>query len=100
MDTCAGPVLGGILVLAAVNHQVFSAFSLLFAYGFGAALPLIALSYGGRKFSQRLLGLRRHSGILQKVGGIIVILTALFILLGWDIKIQLWLAPFFPTLPI
>lgn len=97
---CAGPVLGGILVLAAVNHQVFSAFSLLFAYGFGAALPLIALSYGGRKFSQRLLGLRRHSGILQKVGGIIVILTALFILLGWDIKIQLWLAPFFPTLPI
>jgi cytochrome c-type biogenesis protein len=97
---CAGPVLGGILVLAAVNHQAFSAFGLLLAYGFGAALPLMAISYGGRKFSQRLLGLRRHSEILQKVGGAIVIVTALFILLGWDVQIQLWLAPFFPALPI
>ncbi|WP_068819773.1 cytochrome c biogenesis CcdA family protein [Phormidesmis priestleyi] len=94
---CAGPVLGGILVLAAVNHQVMSAFGLLLAYGFGAALPLLAIAYGGRKLSHRLLGLRRHSVVLQKVGGAIVIVTALSILLGWDVQIQLWLAPFFPT---
>lgn len=97
---CAGPVLGGILVLAAVNHQVLSAFGLLLAYGFGAALPLIAIAYGGRNLSQRLLGLRRHSAVLQKVGGAIVIVTALFILLGWDVQIQLWLAPFFPAFSI
>jgi len=87
----------GILVLAAVNHQVMSAFGLLLAYGFGAALPLLAIAYGGRKLSHRLLGLRRHSVVLQKVGGAIVIVTALSILLGWDVQIQLWLAPFFPT---
>lgn len=96
---CAGPVLGGILVLAAVNHQIISAFGLLLAYGFGAALPLIAIAYGGR-ISQRVLGLRRHSAVLQKVGGAIVIVTALFILLGWDVQIQLWLAPYFPTFSI
>ncbi|MBW4442709.1 MAG: cytochrome c biogenesis CcdA family protein [Plectolyngbya sp. WJT66-NPBG17] len=79
---CAGPVLGGILVLAAVNHQVMGAFGLLLAYGFGAALPLIVIAYGGRKLSQRLLGLRRHSAVLQKIGGAIVLMTALFILLG------------------
>lgn len=97
---CAGPVLGAILVLSAVNHQALSAFGLLLAYGFGSALPLLAISYGGRNFSQRLLGLRRHSAVLQKVGGVIVIVTALFILLGWDVQIQLWLAPLFPALPI
>lgn len=97
---CAGPVLGGILVLAAVNHQVTSAFGLLLAYGFGAALPLIAIAYGGRNLTQRFLGLRRYSATLQKVGGVIVIVTALFILLGWDVQIQLWLAPFFPTFSI
>jgi cytochrome c-type biogenesis protein len=97
---CAGPVLGGILVLAAVNHQVMSAFGLLLAYGFGAALPLIALAYGGRKLTQQFLGLRRHSAVLQKVGGAIVVVTALFILLGWDVQIQLWLAPFFPAFSI
>ncbi len=97
---CAGPVLGGILVLAAVNHQMMSAFWLLLVYGFGAALPLLAIAYGGRKLSQRLLGLRHHSVALQKVGGAIVIVTALSILLGWDVQIQLWLAPFFPTFSI
>jgi len=93
---CAGPVLGGILVLAAVHHQVMSAFSLLLAYGLGAAIPLLVIAYGGRTLTQRLLGLRSHSLMLQKVGGIVVILSAIAISLGWDVQIQLWLAPFFP----
>jgi cytochrome c biogenesis protein CcdA len=97
---CAGPVLGGILVLAAVHHQVAGTFGLLLAYGFGAALPLLAIAYGGRKLTRRLLGLQRHSSMLQKIGGAIVILTALSMLLGWDVQIQLWLAPFFPSVSI
>jgi cytochrome c-type biogenesis protein len=97
---CAGPILGGILVLAAVKHQVLSAFGLLIAYGLGAALPLIALAYGGRQFSFILLGLRSHSVLLQKIGGAIVIMTAIAILLGWDVQIQLLLAPFFPPLTL
>ncbi|MDX2240005.1 MAG: cytochrome c biogenesis CcdA family protein [Leptolyngbyaceae cyanobacterium bins.302] len=94
---CAGPVLGGILILAAVNHEVTSAFVLLVAYGLGTAIPLLAIAYGGRTFSQRLLRLRTHSVMLQRVGGIIIISTAIAILLGWDVQVQLWLAPFFPN---
>jgi cytochrome c-type biogenesis protein len=94
---CAGPVLGGILVLAAVNHQVMSAFGLLLAYGLGAAMPLLAIAYGGRKLTQRLLKLRSHSMMLQKIGGLLVMGSAITILLGWDVQIQLWLAPFFPN---
>jgi len=97
---CAGPVLGGILVLAAVNHQVASAFGLLVAYGIGAAIPLLAIAYGGRAFSQRLLKLRAHSGMVQRVGGVVIVVTAIAILLGWDVQIQLWLAPFFPSLSL
>jgi cytochrome c biogenesis protein CcdA len=97
---CAGPVLGGILVLAAVNHNVASAFRLLVAYGIGASLPLLAIAYGGRTFSDRLLKLRAHSASLQRVGGAMILGTAIAILLGWDVQIQLWLAPFFPSLPL
>jgi cytochrome c-type biogenesis protein len=97
---CAGPVLGGILVLAAVNHNVISAFGLLVAYGVGAALPLLAIAYGGRAFSRRLLKLRSHSATIQRAGGVMIVVTAIAILLGWDVQIQLWLAPLFPSLPL
>ena len=97
---CAGPVLGGILVLAAVNHQVVGAFWLLVAYGIGAGLPLLAIAYGGRILSQRILNLRSHSAALQRVGGVAIVASAIAILLGWDVQIQLWLAPFFPTQPL
>ncbi|MEH2348597.1 MAG: cytochrome c biogenesis CcdA family protein [Nostoc sp.] len=97
---CAGPVLGGILVLAAVNHQVAGAFWLLVVYGIGAGLPLLAIAYGGRVLSKRILNVRPHSAVLQRVGGVAIAATAIAILLGWDVQIQLWLAPFFPTQPI
>jgi cytochrome c-type biogenesis protein len=96
---CAGPVLGGILTLAAVNHQFVGAFGLMIAYGVGAGLPLLAVAYGGKVISRRLFQLRSHSVPLQRVGGVIILATAIAILLGWDVQIQLWLAPFFPNLP-
>lgn len=97
---CAGPVLGSILVLAAVNQDVLSAFGLLVAYGLGAALPMLAIAYGGRRLGQRLLQIRTHSAVIQQIGGGLLIATAIAILLGWDVQIQLWLAPFFPRLPL
>lgn len=97
---CAGPVLGSILLLAAVEHDVAGAFVLLFSYGLGSGLPLLAIAYGGRYLSKRLLSLRSHSAMLQRVGGVIVVVTALSILLGWDVQVQLWLAPALPALPL
>ncbi|MBW4515562.1 MAG: sulfite exporter TauE/SafE family protein [Timaviella obliquedivisa GSE-PSE-MK23-08B] len=94
---CAGPILGSILILAAVDHQILGAFRLLLVYGIGAALPLLAIAYGGRTLSRQLLKIRAYSATLQRVGGVIVVITAIAILLGWDVQIQLWLAPFFPN---
>ena len=48
---CAGSVLGSILVLAASDNEVFSAFILLLFYGFGAGIPMLLLAYAGRYFS-------------------------------------------------
>ena len=97
---CAGPVLGGILILAAVDQQTTRAFGLLVAYGLGAAIPLLATAYGGRALSQRLLNLRSHAALVQRVGGVMIVTTAIAILLGWDVQLQLWLAPLFPPLPL
>jgi cytochrome c-type biogenesis protein len=95
---CAGSVLGGILVLAAVENQVFSAFILLLFYGLGAGIPILLLAYSSRYFSKAFLRLRAHSQLLQRIGGLLISLTAIAIIVGWDVKIQLWLAPLFPPL--
>lgn len=95
---CAGPVLGGILVLAAVEKQAVSAFGLLIAYGIGAGIPLLAIAYGGRAFGKKILGLRSATGVVQRIGGVLILSTAIAILMGWDVQVQLWLAPYFPAL--
>lgn len=97
---CAGPVLGSILILAAVDHQVQGAFKLLLLYGIGAAIPMLMFAYGGRYLSRRLLALRVHGDRLQRLGGAVVVGTAIAILLGWDVQVQLWLAPFFPAISL
>ncbi len=97
---CAGPILGSILILAAVKHDTATAFFLLVLYGFGAGLPLLALAYGSRYLSRPLWMLRSKSAALQKFGGILVVSSAVMIILGWDVQIQLWLAPIFPALPL
>lgn len=96
---CAGPVLAGILLLAAAQQQALMAFSLLVIFGLGTSIPLLAIAYGGRSISQRLLKLRSRGVILQRIGGGMIWGTAIAILLGWDVQIQLWLAPLFPQLP-
>lgn len=97
---CAGPILGSILIIAAVKHDIFTAFVLLVLYGLGAGIPLLALAYGGRYLSQQILRLRPYSAVLQKVGGVIVVGSAIAILMGWDVQLQLWLTLNFPTLPL
>ncbi|GAC1451055.1 MAG: cytochrome c biogenesis CcdA family protein [Chamaesiphon sp.] len=97
---CAGPVLGSILILAAVKHNAGSAFTLLVLYGLGAGLPLLVIAYGGRRLSRSLLKFRSYSAVFQRIGGVLIAGTAIAILLGWDVQIQLWLAPFFPALPL
>ena len=97
---CAGPALGSILVLAAVKHDILAASILLTFYGLGAGIPLLILAYTSRYLSQSWRWLLPHTATLQKVGGIVMTGTAIAILLGWDIEIQLWLAPLFPKLPI
>jgi cytochrome c-type biogenesis protein len=58
------------------------------------------LAYMGRSASQYLVKLRPYSMRLQQVGGVVIALTAIALLQGWDNDLQLWLAPLFPVFNI
>jgi cytochrome c-type biogenesis protein len=97
---CAGPALGSILVLAAVKHQVLGALALLTVYGLGAGIPLLAIAYSSRHISNSSRRLLPYAGALQRIGGLLMAGTAIAIVFGWDVELQLWLAPLFPKVPL
>ncbi|MCR4278864.1 MAG: cytochrome c biogenesis CcdA family protein [bacterium] len=88
---CAGPILGSILTLIVANQNLGQAGALLFAYALGAGIPMLAIAYGGQTAMQRVRVLSRHAETIQRVFGVIIILVALSLLFGLEVRAQNWL---------
>src|SRR5262245_44343134 len=82
---CAGPVLAAITVVAANNDVGWRAVLLTLAYAIGAAIPMLAIAYGGRGLAGRL---RAHAEGLRLVSGILIGLVALGIAFNQDTRFQ------------
>jgi cytochrome c biogenesis protein CcdA/thiol-disulfide isomerase/thioredoxin len=70
---CAGPVLATVTVVAANNDVGLRAILLTLAYALGAAVPMIAIAYGGREAAAHL---RRHAQTVRRVSGAVVAAVA------------------------
>lgn len=93
---CAGPVLASILTLIATEPDTARAALLLACYSVGAALPMLAIAYGGQVVSTRVRHLARHAHRVQQVFGVIVIAVALATFFQLDGLATVWLAQFYP----
>jgi cytochrome c-type biogenesis protein len=67
---CAGPVLGAILIAIATSPDRAHGALLLLAYSFGAALPMLAVAYGGQAISTRLRRVAPYTARLQQAFGV------------------------------
>ncbi len=94
---CAGPVLGSILTLVATSRNLAWASTLLVAYAIGAALPMLAIAYGGQAATARVRSLTALSPRLQQGFGVVVIAFALAAYFQYDTLIVAWLTGFYPT---
>ena len=95
---CAGPVLASILVLVVKAQDIEWSGLLLGLYAIGAAIPMLAIIYGGQYMTRRVRQLARHTQRLQQLFGMLVILSAAAIYLQYDILIYTSLTHFFPDL--
>jgi len=94
---CAGPVLGSILTLIATAPDLSWGAVLLAAYAVGAALPMLAIGYGGRAISERVRSIAPISHRLQQGFGVLVIAFAAATLFDYDTAITAWLSHFYPN---
>ena len=94
---CAGPVLGSILTVIATSEDTSWASALLIVYAIGAAIPMLAIAYGGQAVTTRVRSIARISPRLQQGFGIIVIAFSIASYLQYDTLIVAWLTTFYPS---
>jgi cytochrome c biogenesis protein CcdA len=93
---CAGPVLGSILTVVATSKDTASASALLVVYAIGAAIPMLAIAYGGQAVTTRVRSITRIAPRLQQGFGVVVIAFALLSYFQYDTLIVAWLTAFYP----
>ena len=77
---CIGPILGGILGLAAATASVASGTVLLVAYAAGLAIPFLAMALGASWVSQRLTWVGRHHHAVSMVTGALLVILGVLML--------------------
>lgn len=81
---CAGPILGIILTLAALQSSFGAVLLLMGGYAFGAALPMLLIGYGGRRVSERAKSFRRWGAITHKALGALTIASVIILFFNLD----------------
>ena len=79
---CIGPVLAGVLVLASAQDTVGEGMALLSLYAMGMGIPFLIAALTLSSFNQKSKFLRKNLGLIEKISGIFLILTGLFIFTG------------------
>lgn len=82
---CVGPILASVLTLAAINPGQGAV--LLLAYSLGFAIPFLAMAYAVGS----VRGLNKYSGIMERVGGGIMVLMGILLATGQMARLTAWL---------
>ncbi|MBN35715.1 MAG: cytochrome C biogenesis protein [Rhodospirillaceae bacterium] len=95
---CIGPILGGILTMAAVSSTVTGGMVLLAIYSAGLGVPfLLAAGFTGF-FLRHMRGLGRLGRNLQIAAGVILVLMGVAMITGYLSAFAFWLLETFPFL--
>ena len=95
---CAGPILASIAALAATGKVTLDVFLVTLFYILGTGIPLFLFAYGGQKIFYNAKFINKYTGKIQRVFGILMLLTALAIYTNYDIYLQTKLLNVFPQL--
>lgn len=93
---CVGPILASVITLAITGSVSYQAFLITLAYSIGTAIPMLIIIKNGNKALTNVPWLVRNSANIQKIFGILMILTAVAIYFNIDRKFQNYILTKFP----
>jgi cytochrome c-type biogenesis protein len=89
---CVGPTLGAASILAAKGESLGQVTLTMFAFGIGAAVPLMALGFASREAMQRWRGRLAEAGKGGKMLlGVLLVAVGLLVATGADKKLEAFL---------
>lgn len=94
---CVGPILASVISLAITGTVNFDAFLITLAYSLGTAIPMFLIMLGGQNALRRVPWLTSNLGHIQKLFGVLMILTAIGIFFNIDRKFQTFILNTFPN---
>jgi cytochrome c-type biogenesis protein len=99
---CIGPILSTVLALAANEASLGAGVRLLAVYSLGLGIPFVMAAVAIRPFLSFMQRFRRHLGLMEKIMGLLLVLTGIAFLNLFDwFSIQSfgqWLIETFPGL--
>ncbi|MBI2595717.1 redoxin domain-containing protein [Candidatus Daviesbacteria bacterium] len=93
---CVGPILASVISLAITGSVTFDAFLITLSYSLGTAIPMFLIMLGGQNALSRVPWLLANLGNIQKLFGVLMILTAIGIFFNIDRKFQTFVLTTFP----
>ena len=93
---CVGPILASVISLAITGTVTFDAFLITLAYSLGTAIPMLLIILGGQNVLRRVPWFLSNLNHIQKLFGVIMILTAIGIFFNIDRKFQTFVLNIFP----
>jgi cytochrome c-type biogenesis protein len=93
---CIGPVLGGILGLAATSHDVSRGMLLLAVYSAGLAVPFLIAAVALESFLSWFQRFRQFLPWVMRVSGVLLIFVGVLMVTGEFTRLAGWLQQFTP----
>ncbi len=93
---CVGPILASVIALALTGSVNQAAVWITLAYATGTALPMLAITYGGRGLLTKLPWLSVNTARIQQGFGVIMIIVGIAISFNLDRQFQAYILRVFP----
>lgn len=95
---CIGPVLATVLAVAASEDSVARGVQLLFVYSLGLGIPFVLAAVAIRPFMAFLQRIKKHLTTVERIMGLMLVITGIMFLTGTMTWIGQWMLETFPAL--
>ena len=94
---CIGPILSGILAIAASKDTVGQGIQLLAVYSLGLGIPFLITALALNHFFAAFAKIRRHYHKIEIASGVLLVAIGVLIFTDQFTIIARWLSPYLPT---